>query len=104
MSVIQLSGLYDEKWRQDGYQKRTIGKAQAAKESAAKTPQRDHVPTRLQVQSAQSLASESIAPVRWVVPGLIAEGLTLLVGGAKVGKSWAVLGIGLAVATGGRVF
>jgi archaellum biogenesis ATPase FlaH len=26
MAVIRLSGLYDEKWQQDGYQKRTIGK------------------------------------------------------------------------------
>jgi hypothetical protein len=39
---------------------------------------------------------------RWAVPGIFAEGLTLLVGAPKLGKSWLGLNIGVAVALGGR--
>jgi len=70
----------------------------------AKTPHQGQCVPRLQSQSAQALASQDLGPVQWVVPGLIAEGLTLLVGGAKIGKSWAALGMGLAVAVGTLVF
>ncbi len=39
---------------------------------------------------------------RWAVPDLLAEGVNLLVGPPKVGKSWLALNIAVAVATGGR--
>jgi hypothetical protein len=42
-------------------------------------------------------------PVRWVVEGYIAEGLTVLAGKPKVGKSWLALAIALGVAIGGMV-
>jgi len=45
------------------------------------------------------MAIEFPAP-RWAVPGLIAEGVTLLAGPPKVGKSWLSLGLGLAIASG----
>src|SRR3954471_17711209 len=38
---------------------------------------------------------------RWAVPGLIAEGVTLLVGPPKVGKSWLGLNVAASVAEGG---
>jgi hypothetical protein len=41
-------------------------------------------------------------PPRWAVPGVIAEGVTVLAGAPKVGKSWLSLGLGVAVAAGGR--
>jgi RecA-family ATPase len=40
----------------------------------------------------------------YVVPGIIAEGLTLLAGKPKIGKSWLLLGMALAVAGGGHAF
>jgi RecA-family ATPase len=40
------------------------------------------------------------APVRYVLPGYIPEGVTLLVGRPKVGKSWFVLDLCVACATG----
>ena len=40
-------------------------------------------------------------PVRWVVPGLLPEGVTLLAGKPKLGKSWLALGVAVAVASGG---
>lgn len=39
---------------------------------------------------------------KWAVPGLVAEGVNLLVGSPKLGKSWLCLGLAIAVATGGR--
>ncbi|RJL30152.1 DNA repair protein RadA [Bailinhaonella thermotolerans] len=41
---------------------------------------------------------------KWAVPGLLAEGVNLLAGPPKVGKSWLSLGLGLAVASGGKAF
>jgi hypothetical protein len=39
---------------------------------------------------------------KWAVPGLLAEGVNLLAGPPKVGKSWLSLGLALSVAAGGR--
>lgn len=43
-------------------------------------------------------------PVEYVVTGMIPEGLTLLTAAPKIGKSWMVLGLGYAAATGGKAF
>src|SRR3954464_11034615 len=37
---------------------------------------------------------------RWAVPGLLCEGLNLLAGAPKLGKSWLSLGLGAAIANG----
>jgi RecA-family ATPase len=50
---------------------------------------------------AQSLLSMEFPPVVYVVPGVITEGLTLLGGRPKLGKSWLALGTAMAVASGG---
>lgn len=47
------------------------------------------------------LADTDFPPLRWIVPGLIPAGLSLLVGAPKIGKSWCGLDIALAVASGG---
>jgi RecA-family ATPase len=54
--------------------------------------------------SARDLLETEFPEPRWAVPGIIAEGLNLLAGAPKAGKSWAALGLGLAVASGGRAF
>jgi hypothetical protein len=51
--------------------------------------------------TATELMSLEFPPPRWAVPGLICEGITLLAGPPKVGKSWLSLGLGVAVASGG---
>lgn len=53
--------------------------------------------------TAKSLMAEELPEPRWVVPGLITEGLTILAGPPKVGKSWLVLQIALTVASAGKV-
>lgn len=47
------------------------------------------------------LDGQDFPPLAYAVPGLIPEGLTVLVGAPKIGKSWLVLGCALAVASGG---
>ncbi len=46
------------------------------------------------------LDAQVFPPMRWVVPGVIAEGLTILAGAPKLGKSWLALSLALAVASG----
>lgn len=56
---------------------------------------------KLLISSAAELRRREFDPIRYVVPGYIAEGCTLLAGRPKLGKSWLVLEAGLAVARGG---
>lgn len=51
--------------------------------------------------TAQDLGSMDFPPIKWIVPGYIPEGCSLLAGRPKLGKSWMVLDIALAVARGG---
>jgi predicted ATP-dependent serine protease len=51
--------------------------------------------------SADELCAKIFPPVKYVVPGYIVEGLTLLAGKPKAGKSWLVLHAALAVARNG---
>lgn len=53
--------------------------------------------------TAKELQETNFPPVSWVVRDLIPEGLTLLAGKPKLGKSWLALQMGLGVATGGEV-
>lgn len=50
--------------------------------------------------TADELMRTWFAEPRWAVPGLVSEGLNLLVGAPKVGKSWLSLNLGIAVASG----
>lgn len=54
------------------------------------------------IESAAELLRREFPPVRMAVPGIIPEGLTVLGGRPKMGKSWLVLGACTAVAAGGR--
>jgi hypothetical protein len=51
--------------------------------------------------TAAELMTKELPPVRWVVPELLPEGVTLLAGKPKLGKSWLALGLAVAVASGG---
>ncbi|SEH69632.1 AAA family ATPase [Paracoccus alkenifer] len=50
--------------------------------------------------SASDLQTEEFPPLRYAVDGYLAEGLTLLAGKPKIGKSWMALDFAMAVATG----
>src|SRR5262245_57204468 len=53
---------------------------------------RDHVIT------AAELMRKQFPPIKYVIPNLIPEGLTILAGRPKVGKSWLALDVAIAVA------
>lgn len=54
--------------------------------------------------TASALMAKRFDPIRYVIPGYVAEGLTLFAGAPKIGKSWGVLDMGIGVAVGGQVF
>ncbi len=53
--------------------------------------------------NAQALLSMELPDPAWVVPGLLPQGLSILAGNPKLGKSWLSLGLSIAVSTGGGV-
>ncbi|WP_371497657.1 AAA family ATPase [Kitasatospora sp. NBC_00374] len=56
------------------------------------------------VWTATELMATRFPEPKWAVPGFFAEGVSLLAGPPKVGKSWLSLGLGLDVAAGRPVF
>lgn len=50
--------------------------------------------------TANSLQSKEFPPLRYAVDGYLAEGVTLLAGKPKIGKSWMALDFAMAVAIG----
>jgi len=51
--------------------------------------------------SLSDLLSWELPPVRWTIPDILPEGLTLLAGKPKLGKSWLALSVALSIAAGG---
>jgi RecA-family ATPase len=47
------------------------------------------------------LLRKELPEIKFIVPGYLTEGLTILAGKGKIGKSWLALGIAIAVACGG---
>ncbi|MGO8761919.1 MAG: AAA family ATPase [Desulfobaccales bacterium] len=52
--------------------------------------------------AAEDLMTKEFQPPRWVIPNLVPDGLTLLCGPPKIGKSWMALDWAIAVVTGGH--
>jgi len=55
---------------------------------------------RAQIKPVTELMAREFDPARWIIDGLIPEGLTFLVGKPKIGKSWFVLDTALHAAQG----
>ncbi len=53
--------------------------------------------------SAAELQTQRFEPVRYVVPQYVPEGVALLIGRPKIGKSWLALDLAVACASGGNV-
>lgn len=51
--------------------------------------------------TAASLMALELPEIRWAVPGILPEGITLLAGKPKLGKSWFAFGLAIATASGG---
>ena len=55
----------------------------------------------LRLISAKDLIKKDLPEPRWAVPDFLPEGLSILGGKPKMGKSWLALNLGISVATGG---
>ena len=60
-----------------------------------------HLSMYLSPFTLQELLARQLPPVQWAIPDILPEGLTLLAGKPKLGKSWLALAMALAVASGG---
>jgi AAA domain len=56
------------------------------------------------ISTAAELEMKTFPKIKFVVPGYLVEGATILAGRPKIGKSWLVLDWALAVADSGHVF
>ena len=53
------------------------------------------------IYTFEELGNMEIDPIKWVIPDFLPQGLTILAGDPKMGKSWIAQEISYAVATGG---
>lgn len=51
--------------------------------------------------NTNDLMAKVFEPIRWIVPGYVPEGFSVLAGRQKLGKTWMAIDIAIAVATGG---
>jgi len=73
-----------------------------AAEHQQQQQQRQKAATReLRILRLPELLSTDFPEPVWAVPGLLSEGLTVLAGKPKLGKSWLALNLGLTIAAGG---
>lgn len=77
---------------------RAIAKSVSRYPAPAPAPVQAEGPLTL---TAAELLARDFPDPRWIVPGLLPEGATLLAGRPKMGKSWLALGLALSVASGG---
>ena len=66
--------------------------------------QDDAAPNGIVSISAKDLQDKEFKPIKWVVEGLLPQGLALLVAPPKYGKSWLMLWLGLQVAQGNSIW
>ena len=95
-SLFQLA--QESGWSETSNLGGTSSAAATAIEKAATGSTTKTVPSS--IFSAADLRTMTFEPVRYVLPRFIVEGLTLLVGRPKVGKSWWVLDLCLGCAAG----
>jgi hypothetical protein len=110
VSIVELPGLGARAadhgrdisdWLDAGNQAENL--TYIAEKSPEWTPPASKDGWRAYAFSAASLREKKFDPISYVVPMLIPEGVTILAGRPKVGKSWAALDIALALAGGGYV-
>jgi hypothetical protein len=60
--------------------------------------------SKLKYLNLNKLEKMNFPPVQWAIPGLLPEGLSLLIGAPKLGKSWITLDFAWSVATGTEIW
>src|SRR6185312_7759941 len=91
-------------WQQDDLAEKVANAYRYGQNSpGAALPQADFKPVPKEGTAAW-LLQQDFPPVRWIIDGLLPEGLTILAGKPKLGKSWMALDWLLAKAHGGYAF
>ena len=67
----------------------------------AEFKRRERKKHRFAKTSTTTIMATKFPPIRWVVAGYVAEGLSVLAGRQKLGKTWLALDWAIAVASGG---
>lgn len=78
-----------------------IGKLKTDLDSAPRW-QPPKSPLSKQPKTAAELMAMELPEIRWAVPDIIPEGVSILAGKPKLGKSWLALGLCVAVSSGGH--
>ncbi|MDR2347323.1 MAG: helicase RepA family protein, partial [Bifidobacteriaceae bacterium] len=79
-----------------------LASARGRPEDADRMADQPDQPPAWDLPTAAQLKSKAIPALRMFVNGLVAEGLTVLAGSPKIGKSWLALDLALCVADGTR--
>jgi hypothetical protein len=58
----------------------------------------------IKLLTANELQSKDIKPINWIVPGFLPEGLAIIAGKPKLGKSWACLNLSLSITQNKKAF
>jgi len=74
--------------------------AEIADERKSEEPKAEQTGWQSHVFTAAALRTMAFPPVSYIVPGIIPEGLTILAGRPKIGKSWMALDLAIGIATG----
>lgn len=103
--ILDLEGLPEKgdiiNWLDAGHTKdELLASVKNASQRVTHKPDAAHKPDK--GMTAAQLMALDIPETRWVVEGLLPEGLSLLCGKPKVGKSWMCLDLALTAAMGGR--
>jgi 5S rRNA maturation endonuclease (ribonuclease M5) len=103
VKILELPGLPKKGDVSDFIEKHGVDARPVLEEIAAKTPEyQPPEPVRFGSYTCAKLMAADVPDVRWVVPGLLCEGLVILAGSPKIGKSWLVLSLCLSIAAGDR--
>ena len=101
VKVVALPGLKEKgdvsDWIADGGTKEELQKIVAA------TPNYGLIEIDFAPKTVSQLMSQTFEPPRWAIDDLLPEGLTILAGAPKLGKSWLALDIALCISRGDKV-
>ena len=64
-------------------------------------PMGRRAPTRFKRVNTNAIMAATFEPIRWIIPGYVPEGFSVLAGRQKLGKTWLAIDWALAVAWGG---
>lgn len=103
--LMRRSGMERDKWNEHRtYLQMTIGNACAVCTNVYREPPPLPVAKAGTIRNAAELLRQQFNPVQWAIRDILPEGVTILSGDPKIGKSWFVYQACVAVATGSALW